>query len=115
MQILRSGTWTALDLAEASEAVGESTFAEEDKQLLIKAVADAGVAGPEMVAVAGTGVAARLRTKSQDWSSLAPKILTTEVWTVCSEDDIAPLFRHLTLLGLLFLVTNEPVATRKIS
>ena len=115
VQILRSGTWTALDLAEASEAICESTFAEEDKQLLIEAVADADVTGPEMVAVAGTGVAALLRTKSQDWSSLVPKILTKEVWTACSEDDIAPLFRHLALLGLLFIVTSEPVAIRMIS
>ena len=93
--LLRTNAINTLVLAELARTVDESLFHDEDKELLLKAIANTSTE-----AHAPPDTPEPSRTKSQNWSCVIHKLLPEIVWKSLVDERVELMFEHLGRLGL---------------
>ena len=93
--LLRTNAINTLVLAELARTVDESLFLDEDKELLLKAIANTSTE-----AAAPPDTPEPSRTKSQNWSCVIHKLLPEIVWKSLVDERVELMFEHLGRLGL---------------
>ena len=93
--LLRTNAINTLVLAELARTVDESLFHDEDKESLLKAIANTSTE-----AAAPPDTPEPSRTKSQNWSCVIHKLLPEIVWKSLVDERCEQMFEHLGRLGL---------------
>ena len=102
--LLRTNAINTLVLAELARTVDESLFHDEDKESLLKAIANTSTE-----AAAPPDTPEPSRTKSQNWSSVIHKLLPDIVWQSLVEERVDHMFHF---LGLLYLACGCQTSER---